>query len=72
VRYAVQQDAGTHIVIAWVRERNHAPGDHGRAKYDCAAAAFVSPHPDRCLQRQMECYLESYLRRRPQAVEERA
>lgn len=71
-RYAVHLDAGARIVIAWVLERDHAPGEHGHVEYDRTAGAFASQHPDPCLQRQLECYLESYLRRQPPAADERS
>jgi hypothetical protein len=64
VRYAVGADGEQRIVLTWVLERGHAPGQHGHAEYDCGAGRFAAPHPDPQVQRQLECYLEQYLARR--------
>ena len=71
VRYAIQEDSTTRIVIAWASERAHAPLEHGVAEFDRALGAFHDAHPDPCRSRQLQCYLESHLRRRPPAADER-
>jgi hypothetical protein len=45
-------------------ERNHAPVEHGALEYDCEARTWPVAHRDACIQRQAECYLETYLERR--------
>lgn len=64
VRYVVSLDSRERIVVTWASERGHAPGQHGHAEYDCAARKFTQPCPDLRIQKQVECYLDSYLRRR--------
>ena len=63
VRYAVSLDASDRIVITWVSERGHAPAQHGSLEYDRAGRRFTQPCPDPRIEKQVECYLDSYLRR---------
>ena len=67
VRYIVSLEGEERIVITYIIERDHAPVDTGCAEYDRAAGAFRVPHADPRIQKQMECYLASYLMRRPAA-----
>ena len=64
VRYAISLDAPDRIVITWASERGHAPAQHGRLEYDRAGRRFTQPCPDSRIEKQVECYLDSYLRRR--------
>ena len=64
VRYVVSLDSAERIVIAWTSELKHAPGQQGRAEFDCATRSFAQPCSDPRIQKQVECYLESYLTRR--------
>ena len=64
VRYIVSLDSRERIVVTWTSERMHAPGRWGFAEYDTAAQRFTQPCPDPRIQKQVECYLDSYLKRR--------
>ena len=64
VRLAVGQDREDKIHVLYVADREHAPVAHGELVYDCAARRWVSTSDDPCVQRQAECYLETYLQRR--------
>ena len=67
VRYIVSLEGDERIVITYICERDHAPVEHGSAEYDCVARSFRVPHADPRIHRQLECYLASYLLRRPSA-----
>jgi hypothetical protein len=64
IRYVVSLDSADRIVVAWTSELRHAPGQQGRTEYDCATRSFARPCSDARIQKQVECYLESYLMRR--------
>ena len=69
VRFAVTQDAGSWIEVAWVLERAHRPAGSGALTYDTVRGAWKSEHPDARIQRMAVCYLEAYLlRRHPQTA----
>lgn len=64
VRYIVSLDSRERIVVTWSSERLHAPRRWGFAEFDCAAGQFTQPCPDPRIQKQAECYLDAYLKRR--------
>lgn len=67
VRFSVAKDNGARILLHFVWERDHAPVEWGILDYDAAAQEWNSAVSDLVLQRQAECYLGSYLERRPRA-----
>jgi hypothetical protein len=67
VSFAISLDGEERIVLSYIFERNHAPVELGYAEYDCVKRAFPIAHPDAQIQKQLECYLASYLERRPRS-----
>ena len=65
VRYAVALAGAERLVVTYVFEREHAPGQCGHAEYDCREKNFSVPHPDPRIQKQLECYVGEYLARQP-------
>lgn len=64
VAFSLARDKEGIILIYYVLEVDHMPGEHGALHYDAAQDRWLKPHADRCVQRQAECYLQSYLRRK--------
>jgi len=64
LHFAVAADAGGKIVLHYAYDQGHAPLEHGRLEYDCAAGRWQTKLNDACGQRQAECYLSLYLERR--------
>ncbi len=69
VRFAVARDEESRIVLHYVSERLHEPVEYSRLEYDCIRQSWIAPLRDACLQRQAECYLATYLERRPRKAE---
>jgi hypothetical protein len=67
VRFAVSLDGEERIVIAYVFERDHAPVENGNAEYDCVTSILRVTPSDLPMKKQMECFLASYLERRPRS-----
>jgi len=67
LRFAVAKAGGDRILLHYSSERNHAPVEHGQLQYDCTTRTWPVPHPDICIQRQAECYVVTYLERRPRS-----
>ncbi len=68
-RYAVSLDGDQRVVVTWILERDHAPGEHGHAEYDCAARQLTVAPDNARIRRQLECYLGEFLRRKRDASE---
>jgi hypothetical protein len=66
VRFSVSRDRGDQLTVCFVCEFGHRPAGHGKLEYDLALARWVSSHPDPCIQKMADCYLQSYLTRRTQ------
>src|SRR5690242_4808777 len=60
VRFAVAQDHGTRILLHFVLERDHAPGEWGTLEYDAAGQVWTTAIGRAVLQRQAECYVNGY------------
>jgi len=69
VRFAVSDDDGACLRIYLVVERDHRPFAHGPLEYSRAKGAFAEPPPDETISRQARAYVESYLRRKSEALE---
>jgi hypothetical protein len=63
VRFAVTREADDRVVLCYVFEKQHQPGEHGTVEYS-KNAGWIRPHPDRCTQKMAECYLDSYFTRK--------
>jgi hypothetical protein len=68
VRFSVSRERDGQVVIYFVCEVDHRPGEHGALEYDCATAAWTAPHRDARVQKMAQCYLESYLERKGRPV----
>jgi len=69
VRFAISADAGDSVRIYFVVERDHRPFAHGPLEYLRAREAFSDPPADETISRQARAYVESYLRRKSEALE---
>lgn len=68
VRVSISRDGGERLFVWFVCETAHLPGEHGTLEYDVPAARWLSPHPDPRIQKMAECYVQSYLLRKPRPV----
>ena len=51
------------IIVRYVCELNHCPGEHGTLEFVKAEQRWILAHPDSRIQKMAECYLESYQRK---------
>ena len=65
VRFSITRDQGSRLSLGFVCELGHLPAAFGTLEYDCLHAVWLSPHPDRNIQKMADCYLQTYLQRRP-------
>jgi len=66
VRFSVAATNGIsrdQVRVYYSCEQNHAPVEHGVLEYNCQTRSWQVTHPDACIQRQAECYLQSFLER---------
>jgi hypothetical protein len=68
VRFALSKDDGTRIALQYVYERGHEPVKNGVVEYDCLAHQWTVSLSDAIVQRQAECFLATYLERRPRPL----
>ena len=66
------QDSDTRAEIAprvlrlcYVCEKNHLPAQHGDLEFDLSQAAWLQRHDDARVQKMAECFLDSYLKKKP-------
>jgi hypothetical protein len=64
VRFSVSREHDNKVVIFFVCEVDHRPGEHGALEYDAATGAWTTAHRDACMQKMAQCFLESYLGRK--------
>ena len=70
VRFSVIRDCGHRVVLAYVCEIRHRPGDHGQLEYNLEHNRWLRVHPDSRIQTMAECVLATHLRKtRPTAAE---
>ena len=60
VRFGLVRSEGSLVSVHFVRERNHLPLDHGMLVFDSTTGKWSVGHPNQVLQRQAECFLESW------------
>jgi hypothetical protein len=60
VRFCVAAANESIIVVDFVCERDHLPGEHGRMEFD-QSGSCAQPHSDHRIQRLAECFVASYL-----------
>jgi hypothetical protein len=66
LRFSIVRDRGAQLTVMFVYELGHRPAGHGTLEYDLTTKRWISFHPDPRTQKMAECYVESYLLRRPQ------
>jgi len=67
IRFAVTRDVNLSILLCYVCERDHRPAEHGSLEFDLTRRIWIATHGDPRIQKMAECYLESYLTRRPES-----
>ena len=72
VRFSVARDRDGSVLLFYIFEADHRPGEHGTIEYDCASRGWRSQHGDARIQRMAECYLEVYFERRDRSALESA
>ena len=65
VRFGIAHDRGQQVSIWFICETQHRPGEYGKLEYDGQRGGWAHSHADARIQKMAECYLESYLQRRP-------
>ncbi len=68
IRFSVARDREGSVLLFYICEADHRPGEHGTVEYDCASRGWRSQHRDARIQRMAECYLEVYLQRRHRPI----
>ena len=68
VRFAIARDCETRIIVCYVCELNHAPGEPGMLEYVVADGNWIQRHRDVRIQKMAECYLQSYTEKTRAAV----
>lgn len=66
VRFSLACDQGSRLQVWFVCETGHRPAKHGTLEYDVERGIWISLHPDPCIRKMLECYVQSYLDRRMQ------
>ncbi len=64
LRFSIARDRDSQLLLCYVCERDHRPGEHGTLEYDALLRCWTRSHPDERIQKMAECYLESHLLRR--------
>lgn len=54
------------IHLRYVCERNHRPVEDGDLEFDLSQSTWVRRHSDPRVQKMAECFLESYLKKKPE------
>jgi hypothetical protein len=60
VRFVVTRERASRVCLSYVCEKNHLPGDHGLLEYSLTANQWTNCHPDPRIQKQAECFLDSW------------
>jgi hypothetical protein len=64
VRFSVATSSERRIVLRYVCEIGHLPGEHGMMELDVQMAQWVTGHADSRILRMAGCYVEVHLERR--------
>lgn len=68
VSFSIARDKEDIVLIYYVLEVDHTPGEHGTLQYDAQQKRWLKTHANECVQRQAECYLSSYEKRKETPV----
>jgi hypothetical protein len=66
VRFGVAHDSGVKLLLWFTCEAGHRPVRNGTLEFDRLLNLWTATDPDPRIQKMAECYLESYLARKPQ------
>jgi hypothetical protein len=66
VRFAVARESESHLFLWFVCEAAHRPAQSGQLDYNASLGQWNSSHADARIQKMAECYVQSYLLRKPQ------
>jgi hypothetical protein len=69
VRFTISRDDGDTLRIYYVVERDHHPYSHGPLEYSVGLESFAGTAPGEIIRRQAQAYVESYLRRKLEAIQ---
>ena len=50
--------------LIYICERDHRPVEHGELEFDLSQSKWISPHGDARVQKMVDCFLETYLKKR--------
>lgn len=64
VRFSLGEERDGIVRVLFVCERAYLPASHGELLYDRHRADWLARHPDLCVQRMAECYLQAQFERR--------
>jgi hypothetical protein len=65
IRFAVATESRESISLQFVLEKAYLPISHGVLAYDRLSKSWSSSHADFSVQKKAECFLQSYLDRKP-------
>jgi hypothetical protein len=65
VRFAVVNESRQSISLQFVLEKAYLPISHGTLAYDQPSKNWTLPHPHPGIQKKAECFLKSYLDKKP-------
>jgi hypothetical protein len=65
VRFSLGEERNGLVHIRFAFEREYLPAGHGELVYDAVSGRWQAAHPNACLQRMAECYVEAQMARRP-------
>ena len=65
VRFAVMNESQDFISLQFVLEKAYLPSSHGMLAYDRQSRCWTASHSDPSIQKKAECFLQSYLSRKP-------
>lgn len=68
VRFAIREDDGARLGIYYVLERDHHPFAHGPLEFSMTCEALLGASPGGTVTRQALAYIESYRRRKLEAL----
>ena len=66
VRFSVTRESGPRIALCFVFEAGHRPAGHGTLEYDVRSQRWTSSHSNEAIQKQADCYMQSYLQHKIQ------
>ena len=64
LRFCVTSDREQRLLVSYVGESAHLPIEHKQLEFDAEQMQWTAPHPDARVQKQADCYIQSYLQRR--------